>query len=264
MGYWDNPGNAVVRQVSGLSGLDSPKVYNPFLNPAVPTIEDAQQSVAGALPALPFLLLGAERARDYADSHRDFRVGAAALAIYSKGHVKQQMIVHGANIKPVADDEGINIHAEHILLARIAAHSAPGETVRVPLLVVVGDVQSDEQSGRPMRTLHPCGMCRADFEDPRSPIDDSTVTVSAIPDMTQFEWYDLDGLQLYHSQGDDSYIGSAAFDTRLDVLAPLDIDAQHHRLIIERPPTEDERLFTSRITLPLLEYALAASVRSQA
>ncbi len=262
MGYWDNGGNTVVRQVAKMGVLDSPKVYNPFLNPDLDGLE-ARQPALAALSALPFLLLGAERARDYAKSHRDFAVGAAAMVLYKKGRTQAHMFVHGANIKPV-DDDTINVHAEHILLARIEANRAIGEAVKVPFIVVVGDVQSDSQSGKATRTLHPCGMCRADFEHPESPVDESTVILSANPDMTAVEWYDLEALRRYHDTGDETRLGSAIFDHRLDVLAPVDIDGQHHALITDTPVSSDEQLFTSHVTLPLIAYILAGNTTEAA
>jgi cytidine deaminase len=258
MNYLSNPGNRLVRQNMKLEKLDSGKVYMPHLNPNFP------DPIARAWVGANFMvgaLLGAEKARLLADSYRDFNVGAAALTTYNMGHVMAHQFVHGANMKPVQGLEDINVHAEHTLLSRIDNQTEKGESARVNVLAVVGDIQPDQQSGEVTRTLHPCGVCREQFENPVSPIDESTLFVTANKEMTTIEWFDLEALGKLHDTGDNSGIESAEFSERSLMLTVPEwyLKGQERGLII--PPFEDspaeraaEDEFDAKVRDPILHY----------
>jgi hypothetical protein len=66
------------------------------------------------------------------------------------------------------------------------------------MIVVVGNTQSDKQSGNEMPTLHPCGLCRGVMlSDPLIDADASLI-VSALPDFSKIELYNLTSLQAFH------------------------------------------------------------------
>ena len=262
MSYMENIGNRVVAQTIGLNSLDSQKVYNPLLNNGehAPYLSDTALAVANALP---IVIAGAMQARDYADSWRNFRVGASALAIYRRGPVRSQMFVHGANMKPTEADT-VNIHAEHTLMTNILAHKEPKEVVEATIVAVVGDLQPDQQSGTKTRTLHPCGVCREAFAEPDSPINERTIFVTANPTLTIFEWFSVAALNRIHQQknAQATEIGHAIFDgvspLPSDDIEGINISGTQHAQVMDSHESQAlDGEFLSRVQLPVIRYALA-------
>lgn len=209
MSFSDNPGNKVVRSMSGLSRLDTPRLYWPQYNP----MDDAEEVMM--YPGLAIrLLAGAEQARAFAESYRGFRVGAAALAVYRNGRTVSQRIVHGANAKPVAGSDIVNVHAEHVLMLNAEAYKKEGDMLTFPAFAVIGDLQPDQQSNEETRTLHPCGVCREAFEEQGSPVNPDTVCFTANPGHTTFEWFTIGALKKMHVNGDNSRVQFVEFEER--------------------------------------------------
>lgn len=215
MNYLDNPGNRLVRQTLSLSrenlGYTSTRRYPEQLHPAVNAA-----SIAGNVN---FVLLHAELSRQFADSYRDFRVGAAAMAVFRREQQLRMAYVHGANAKPVAGSDIINVHAEHTVLSMVEDARRPGEsTYHIPLIAIIGDLQPDQQSGTNTSTLHPCGICRDMFYEDTSPIDDKSLIVTAASDFRVVEWCNRKALRALHETGDDSGIGRVEFVERHPLL----------------------------------------------
>ena len=199
MSYADNPGNSVVRQMvqmgiyraewrslvyNGLDEIDAARV--------VLQTEGARN--------LGALIADAERARRYANSYRDFRVGASAFAAYVGGnHETVFESLLGANSKPVQGSDIINIHAEHELMIQATERKLLGQTALIPIFVVIGDLQPDQATGNETATLHPCGVCREAFLEPEAPISPESVCVTATPDLSTFEWFSVRSLIRYHN-----------------------------------------------------------------
>ena len=163
------------------------------------------------------LLTAAERARAFSRSWRDFRVGAAALAIYEGGGFPTEYrLIHGANFKPEESSNEVNIHAEDILNHRALEGCRPEQKVSIAAFAVVGDLQPDQQSAVVTDTLHPCGLCRDSFMHPGSPIGPETLGITANTGFTAFEWFIINALRAYHLGvlTKEESIGSARFNTR--------------------------------------------------
>ncbi|MEO6761748.1 MAG: hypothetical protein ABI220_05275 [Candidatus Saccharimonadales bacterium] len=260
MNYLDNPGNNVVLRDMQLRKLDTYKVYLPMFRPNLPEPSDR---VVASINAIIPTLIGASRAREIAGSHRNFRVGAAALVQYQQGHVFAHQFVHGANIKPVQGLEEINIHAEHSILSKCEVEREPSETASIITLAVVGDIQPDQQSGQATTTLHPCGVCREQFEDPACPVDEETLIVTANPELTTIEAFCLDGLRRLHQSNDPSGILTVQFDHPLRILELPDWYMEGQQRGVVAPPFNDtpeeiadEKEFNIRLILPLLTSRL--------
>ncbi len=174
------------------------------------------ESIAGNVN---YVLLEAENARQEADSYRGFTVGAAAMAIYRRGEQLRKMYVHGANAKPVQGSDIINVHAEHTVFSMVEDGRMPHETAHhIPLIAIIGDLQPDQQAGTNTSTLHPCGICRDMFHEDRSPIDDTSLIVTATADMRVIEWFNRRALRALHEHGDDSGIGRVELSERHSML----------------------------------------------
>lgn len=163
------------------------------------------------------LLLALHRAREaqaLAVSYRDFRVGAAAVAL-TAGSPEFQMVT-GINVKP-DQTTSMNVHAEQVALQKVDDRRFS----YVSTVAVVGSSQADKQSGHEMTTLHPCGLCR-DAMAAHPAIDpELTLLASALPDLRTIELYSLASLQKFHDQGDGS--GIQRFDLPdLQLLKPFE------------------------------------------
>lgn len=246
MAYRDNPGNAVIEAYTNLEMLDRAHVrYTPAPEPF--SSRHPMNRLATVANTLSYLLVEAEKSREYARSHRNFRVGAAALVLYWREGVEYQMYIHGANMKPTENDD-INIHAEHVLMRSIERYMEPADIVSVPALTVIGDYQDDQQSGRRTRTLHPCGICRNDFVSFERPSFAETVFVTARADLQIFEWFKLAQLTALHD-GEAQELSYAEFDHPLDILQPLDTTSG--MLHLDDEISEDERLFDTYVKFPI-------------
>ncbi|OYX42982.1 hypothetical protein B7Y94_02520 [Candidatus Saccharibacteria bacterium 32-49-12] len=145
------------------------------------------QSTGNVVSALQEARLAREQARSY----RNFKVGAAIVGLTFLS--RELSLFTGYNIKPAADSH-INIHAEELALQ--AAHAEKIDAVS--LVTIVGDTQLDQQSGREMLTLHPCGLCRNALDDDPLVLNDSTLVFSALPDFSTVEYGTVNDFTHYH------------------------------------------------------------------
>jgi cytidine deaminase len=142
----------------------------------------------------------ARESREIAVSHRNFNVGATVVSL--KKSPSRLSTLTGFNAKPEEDSE-VNMHAEQLAIQKMEDR----EDDFISMIVIVGDTQSDKQSGHEMHTLHPCGLCR-DVMDRHPAIDnEATIIVSALPTFQTIELYSLNALKRFHeNHGDDSGI----------------------------------------------------------
>lgn len=148
------------------------------------------------------LLLAMHRAREaqeLAVSYRGFKVGAAIIGLTFRPSNFQ--IMTGVNVKPDEESQ-MNVHAEQVALQK--AHDR--HTDAVSMIVVVGETQSDKQSGHDMHTLHPCGLCRGVMDLDPIVDNEATLIASALPDFSSIELYSVNGLKAYHETSDDTHI----------------------------------------------------------
>lgn len=198
----------VLRQLDEISVLDSQPM--PRLLPG-----ELDLRLHGARNA-PMLYEAAERAREYAVSWRRHAVGvAASVAIFQAGAPTQYRLVYGANYKP-SEHGDVNVHAEDVIDFSAQMKLRPEQRAIVPAMALIGDVQPDQQSGKTMDTLPPCGICRGHYMCPGHSIGPDTLTMTANPSFTNCEWYVIHALHAYHLGvlTKDEAIGSAAFDSR--------------------------------------------------
>lgn len=248
MGYHDNPVNSFTEAYyNGLEALDHAHVRRIPAPEPFSTRQPMEQRATVA-NVLPYLLVEAGKSRELAASYRNFRVGAAALVLYWREGIEYQRYIHGANLKPSSADD-INIHAEHVLMRSIQRHMQPDDQVSVPALVVIGDYQHDQQSGRQMRTLHPCGVCRKDFVSFKNPSFAETLFITARDDLQTFEWFDLAQLTSHHDS-EVQEIAYAEFDHPLDIFRASESNAEI--LHLDDDISIDERLFDAHVRMPIL------------
>lgn len=194
---------------------------------------------------LLFGLNRARQARELAVSHRKFNVGASMMGLKAMPSVMRYM--SGVNIKP-EEDSVINIHAEQLALKKLLAEGFD----MISMVVLVGETQNDQQSGRPMHTLHPCGLCRtklleSDLVDP-----ELTLVVSALPDFSAIEVANLTDLQRFHEAGDDSGIMKFDFEEPLEILTPH--QGSEPVMLVDTPQTMvEERKWSEIVEVPLSE-----------
>lgn len=171
---------------------------------------------------LSFLGRTAKEAANAALSWRHFKVGAMLLAWSTETH--SLGLVTGTNVKQREDDDGLNIHAETMALAKARRHSLD----QALALMVWGEPQSDQQSGKLSRTLHPCGLCR-NMLNTAPEITPQTLLVSSNQDFTVCELFTIDELQTYHASGEvegaeplnfslaDNQLSDEVYDTSLSI-----------------------------------------------
>ena len=167
-----------------------------LLNPEFTRRHMLQSQNAGNLL---FALIRAREAQELAVSYRDFKVGAAALGFI--GNPSYRQLMTGVNMKP-DEDTAMNVHAEQVSLQKARDR---GFDI-VSMLVVVGNTQSDKQSGVEMPTLHPCGLCRGVMSSDPLIDNEATLIVSALPDFSKIEMYNLEALHAFHESHDRSGI----------------------------------------------------------
>lgn len=194
-------------------------------------------------PNILLALHRARKARELAVSHRTFNVGAAAVAV-ALGKPRLQILT-GVNIKP-DEDSKLNVHAEQAALQKAIDRSYD----RISVLAVVGDTQIDTQSGHPMHTLHPCGLCRDKLGDSKLVDPESTLIVSATPDLRTMEAYNLNQLRQYHR--DPRSIKLARFELPdMDLLKPVDESVGNAPIkLVDTPEImAEERLWDNTVGL---------------
>lgn len=198
------------------SGL--PNTRTPELNSVLNERYDRTHFALSITPAAVLLaLFRAREAREYAVSWRDFKVGAAIVAL-SQDAPSRLQILTGINIKPDENSE-LNGHAEQMALCMASDRAFDA----VSIVAVVGETQNDQQSGLGMATLHPCGKCRS-FMDDSPPIKQDTLIVSALPSLQTIEVSTLDGLHRYHASDSKDTSGVVRFDYGdMSILKPYDL-----------------------------------------
>ncbi len=139
------------------------------------------------------LIQRARQARKKANSYRHFRVGCAVLA-YNPNKLWQPVrIFAAANYKPDKKGER-NDHAEQ----RVIEKARKAGYTEILMLVLVGDYQVDQQSGRESLTLHLCGHCR-DLSVQSPLITAHTIFIMERPDRTAREEFVRAELLRYHA-----------------------------------------------------------------
>lgn len=256
MSYLENHGNRLISDAYALRDMGPNVMQLPAARMPLHPGEFAAHSANAVIPAL----LGAERAREYAWSYREFLVGAAAVAYFYSPHGARKMnFSHGANAKPVPGSDIINVHAEHTVMTAINAEKRPGESVYVPVLAVVGDLQPDQQSGEETLTLHPCGLCREAFDHPDTPIDRRTLIVTANPDFTVVEWLSLGALARVHSASDHEGIDRALFKQRSPILTPPNLEGRNFIRLSEFDTPEMDHYedeYEEKVMFPVIRYVM--------
>lgn len=257
MGYWEtaNPGTRLIKTAyeAGAYGVSTQLLRT---RPPQYPGEFAASAVNALIPAL----FGAEKARDFADSYRDFRVGAAAIAyFYSERGSRSLQLAHGANVKPTQGSDEINVHAEQMVMAAIEAKRQADEEVYVPVMAVVGDLQPDQQSGEETQTLHPCGVCREAIAQPDTAVDRRTLFVTANPDMTVLEWFSASALARLHTGDERAEVGRARFAERSPILTPPDLQGRTFLSLGEFDSPEmdaAEDIYEDKVQLPVTRYVM--------
>jgi cytidine deaminase len=202
-----NMNQEVQELISRLPLTDSPRFH--------PSMRHANERMRAILSLTPGnLLFTMQKARDafpLAKSYRDFKVGAAVVGIEPA-----YQFLTGVNLKP-EEDSVVNIHAEQLAMqkARDRGYSA------IRTIVVVGNTQTDTQSGHEMHTLHPCGLCRDVME--HDPMVDNEVTLiaSTTPDFLTLELYNLHGLKAFHETGSEEGIARFTFEDLPHLFDPI-------------------------------------------
>ncbi len=196
-----------------------------------------------------FALNKARRARELAVSYRNFDVGASIMGLSASP--SRLRYLTGVNIKP---EEGsvVNVHAEQLALHKLEKDGFD----MVSMVVVVGETQPDQQSGKDMHTLHPCGLCRGILLQSNIVDPDLTMIVCAVPDFTTIEITSLNGLRTYHENGDDSGITRFEFDSDMEMLSPPPEGPVH---LIDTPKSiEEQRKWDEIIGIALAERMVKA------
>lgn len=220
--------------------------FHSRLNPEY-TTEHLLLSQTGA--NLLFALNRARQARELAISWRHFTVGATIMGL--KAHPSQMRFMSGVNIKP-EDGSVINIHAEQLALRKLKDEGFD----MVSMVVVVGETQNDQQSGRTMNTLHPCGLCRTALLQSDIVDDKHTLIVSALPDFSVIEATDLAGLEAFHTTGDTRGIMRFDLEQDMELLTPHTGNEPIHLIETDKQIAE-ERVWFETVERPLTERRIA-------
>jgi len=223
--------------LSRLPGIDD-RPFHSVLNP-----EYTRQHIALSLTPGNLLraLHQAREAQTNAVSYRDFKVGAALVALTFRPSNFQ--IVTGANVKP-DEESAMNVHAEQVALQK--AHDRHASAVS--MIAVVGKTQSDKQSGHEMHTLHPCGLCRGVMDTNPLVDNQATLIASALPDFSAIELYSVEGLKKYHETQDDSSITRFELP-KLSLFDPVRPQTDPFELIDTEESLADERIWNDSIGL---------------
>jgi cytidine deaminase len=252
--YWEhaNQGTKFVRTTYELDRMGMTAVWLPNKRPPRYATEFAVNSVNPLIQTL----FNAEKARVYADSYRQFLVGAAAVAyFYGPQGTRMMELYSGANVKPIQGSDVINVHAEQMIMANIEASRRPNEDVYVPLLAVVGDLQPDQQSGLESLTLPPCGVCRDAFNQPDTPVDYRTLFVTTNPDFTTFEWFSLSALNKIF-RGEYAKTGIALFPERSQILTPPDWENGVGMEVDTPEMDRAENIYEQKVMFPAINYVM--------
>jgi cytidine deaminase len=209
--YTDMPDRDISKELQQtMSRL--PLVDSPAFNPAMRDVDERKRAILSLTPGnLLFAMQKSREAFGYAISWRNFNVGAAVVGINP-----QYQFLTGVNVKP-DEESSVNIHAEQLALqkARDRGFSA------VRMIVVIGNVQADTQSGHEMHTLHPCGLCRQVIEEDPMIDNDVTLIASTTLDFRTLELYNLKSLKAFHESGSEEGIERFLFPDMPNLFAPV-------------------------------------------
>lgn len=174
----DVPERYLVRSIYDVIGY-SAALTGEFPVGPVETIE-----ASTAMAALTGLVFAANRARNaaaWAQSWRDYRVGAtAAMVNFETGAIGY---MDGHNVKPGPDSE-INLHAEQIAVAKGRRNGLN----RLIGIAVYADPDNDDANPQHYATLRPCKRCIG-MLDLAPEADERTLVLGTNPDLSICELY---------------------------------------------------------------------------
>ena len=219
-----------------------PYPFHSRLNP-----EYSRKHIALSLTPGNLLLLmhRAREAQNMAISYRHFKVGAALLGLSFQPSNFQMLT--GVNVKPDKESQ-MNVHAEQTALQK--AHDR--HVNAVSMIVVVGDKQSDKQSGKEMHTLHPCGLCRGVMLDDALVDNHATLVVSTLPDFSEIELYSVEGLRQFHDNHDDALIQRLTLPNLPTLFDPIDTQVSTYTPEDTAQTLADERIWSEVVGSALL------------
>lgn len=264
MVYIDNPGNKLNQQTLNLMALNHEGYSYTHRNVSSQKIANAVLRLEG-VRNLGMLIGKAIDAKENALSYRDFRVGAAALAAFYPSNDREMWrygIITGANAKPEPNDT-INVHAEHTVMTTAKTLKKPNDSLSIPLLVIAGDLQPDQQSGVASPTLHPCGVCREAFCEADSPVSDDTLIVTIDPDYREYQWFTSAELRAFYNNPGGHLPGHTKFDETplfINEIGPdpttgaLNLSVFEDQKYIESDREVNEKLIRPLFTKAMLLY----------
>ncbi len=183
----------------------------------------SERDIAGnAINNVVWLSRKAAQTANYAWSWRNFNVGAAGLAIDTERGALA--IMSGFNVKPMDGDDGPNIHAEQMVLAKLRR----GGYRHLAAIAVWGELLGvDGDSTRQPKTLHPCNLCR-DHLLAAPEVTDDTIVLNGTRDFSTVELCTFGELLDYYKPG------SASEFTTLDLSdAAIDQPDADERIAIQ-------------------------------
>ncbi len=202
-------------------------------------------------PNVLFALHKARKAQELAVSYRDFKVGSAIVGLSRRN--AGFLMSPGINAK-TNEDGPLNMHAEQLALRTAEAMGAD----MLSIVAVVGETQTDQQSGHEMHTLHPCGLCRGKLAVHPMIDNNATLIFSAIPDLRTIEAGTVNDLLAYHDDENPDKSRITLFEfPDLEMLTPFVPPADGIvRLADNQKNNEEERLWNGSIGRFLLEHQL--------
>lgn len=151
-----------------------------------PEIIEAQTAI-GALTGLVNAAYRARQANELALSWRNYRVGASAyMCNFQTGYFGY---LDGFNVKPQSGQEGLNLHAEQIAVAKGRLKGLN----RLMGIAVYADPFNDDANPNKNITLRVCSRCVGMFEIAPE-VDERTLILGTNPDFTKCELYTFGSL----------------------------------------------------------------------
>lgn len=151
-------------------------------------------------------LLRAQRNIDLARSWRNFRVSSCGVVLHNIE--TEPRYLYGVNRKP-AKSGPIDIHAE----AAVLEEAAQSTSLPLSVLALVADVQPDDTTNLLTPTLLPCSRACLPKLEASPHIDPKSLIVSAGPDMTTVQYYDIHTLREAYETNDPSLLSVVQFET---------------------------------------------------
>lgn len=167
-------------------------------------------------------LMRASEARQRGESWRDYPVGAAAITLFDNHY--ERMIYHGANFKP-RKTSGINTHAEEEILT--------GSKGTVSVLAVVAETDYGDPDRLQTPTTVPCDYRCTPLLDKSERIEPRTLILSATPDFTVVQYYDIRSLVDAQNCKYPELLTTVRFET---------------------PNMQDDQEWLEKFSIPLINY----------